>query len=55
MSNSDEVPFLSIFPFDRKKANGGAEDDGVLPCKGLLCSVFFFRFGFYVALDGKKV
>ncbi|KAG5046898.1 hypothetical protein JHK86_016304 [Glycine max] len=39
---------------DGKEANGGAEDDGVLPCKGLLCSVFFFRFGFYVALDGKK-
>ncbi|KAL5147200.1 Pentatricopeptide repeat-containing protein [Glycine soja] len=36
-------------------ANGGVEGDGVLPCKGLLCSVFFFRFGFYVALDGKKV
>ncbi|KAG5060089.1 hypothetical protein JHK87_001118 [Glycine soja] len=36
------------------KANGGAECDGALPMQGHLL-FDFFRFAFYIALDGKKV
>ncbi|KAG5088506.1 hypothetical protein JHK86_001118 [Glycine max] len=35
-------------------ANGGAECDGALPMQGHLL-FDFFRFAFYIALDGKKV
>ena len=36
------------------QANDDAEGHNALPWKGLLCSIFF-RFGFNIALDGKKV
>ncbi|KAG5054331.1 hypothetical protein JHK85_006841 [Glycine max] len=34
---------LCLIPtrFHGKKANGSSEGDGALPCKGLLCSIFF--------------
>ena len=54
-----KVPILSIFLSNflwwfLGQTNGGAEGDDALPCKGLLCSIFF-RFGFNITLNGKKL
>ena len=54
-----KVPFLSIFLSNflwwfLGQTNGGAEGDGALPCKSLLCLIFFFILVLILLWTGKR-